>query len=383
MKTYNVGLIGFGFIGKVHAYGYLNLPLFYDPVPLQARITHVCTSRPETAEAGRRQLGAEVAVTDSRAITENPAIDIVHICTPNHLHAGELLSAMAHQKHIYCDKPLVATAAEADQVRAALPAYHGVAQMTFHNRFFPPVLRARQLIAEGALGQLLQFRSQYYHSGNADPETPLKWKLSAAAGGGVIADLASHAVDLVHHLLGDLSDGSAVTQIAYPDRPADDRPGVRVPVDAEDSVVAMVRAVNGALGVIEASKLATGTEDELRFEAHGSRGALRLNIMDPHYLDVYDLTAPDQPLGGRRGWLRVECGQRFPRPAARFPSPKSTAGWLRAHLACLAQFLGAVAEERPVEPDLRQGIFVQYLLDRIRHSASTGQWVRLPRRGEI
>ncbi|HQK75560.1 MAG TPA: Gfo/Idh/MocA family oxidoreductase, partial [Candidatus Hydrogenedentes bacterium] len=84
MKTYHVGILGFGFIGKVHAYGHLNIPLFYDPPPCATRITHICTSRSETAERGRAQVGADVATTDYREITENPGVDIVHICTPNH-----------------------------------------------------------------------------------------------------------------------------------------------------------------------------------------------------------------------------------------------------------------------------------------------------------
>lgn len=137
MKTYNVGILGFGFIGKVHAYGYLNLPFFYDPVPLRARVTHVATSRPETAEKAKATIGADVAATDYRAITEDPAIDIVHICTPNHLHRDALLSAIGNQKHIYCDKPLVATLAEAEQIEAALADYRGTSQMTFQYRFYP------------------------------------------------------------------------------------------------------------------------------------------------------------------------------------------------------------------------------------------------------
>ena len=137
MKTYNVGILGFGFIGKVHAYAYQTLPFFYDPVPLSARITHVVTSRPETAEKGRQMVGADVAATDYRVITENPDIDIVHICTPNHLHRDALLSAMDHGKHIYCDKPLAATWDEAQQIQAVLGEYTGTAQMTFHLRFFP------------------------------------------------------------------------------------------------------------------------------------------------------------------------------------------------------------------------------------------------------
>ncbi len=154
MNTYRIGIIGFGFIGKVHAYGYRNLPLFYDPVPLEAQISHVITSRPETAEKARRVLGASSAATDYREVTENPTIDIVHICTPNSAHKDALISAIRHQKHIFCDKPLVASGEEADQVEAALAGYRGIAQMTFHNRFFPAMIHARRLVEQGALGQV-------------------------------------------------------------------------------------------------------------------------------------------------------------------------------------------------------------------------------------
>ncbi len=271
MKIYNVGIIGFGFIGKVHAHGYLNLPLFYDPAPLEARITHVVTSRRETAEKARRTIGADAVATDFRAVTENPAIDIVHICTPNHLHKEALLSAIAHQKHVYCDKPLVATMAEAQEVRAALDDYRGVGQMTFQNRFFPATMRAKQLIDQVRLGKLLSFRFCYLHGGNADPATPLKWRLTAAAGGGVIADLASHVLDLADWLIGPFRSVMAATQIAYPTRPSLEEPVRQLPVDAEDSVLALARMQSGALGTIEATKIATGSEDEIRFEIHAPR----------------------------------------------------------------------------------------------------------------
>src|SRR3989339_712766 len=125
MKKYNVGIIGFGFIGKVHAYGHVNLPLFYDPLPFKTKITHVCTSKKETAEIACEQVGAEHGVTDFREITENPDIDIVHICTPNNFHKEALLSAMKNNKQIYCDKPLVSDVAEADEISKALPTYKG------------------------------------------------------------------------------------------------------------------------------------------------------------------------------------------------------------------------------------------------------------------
>ena len=375
MKVYNVGIIGFGFIGKVHAYGYVNLPLFYDPMPLQARITHVVTSRMETAEKGRRAIGADVAATDYRAVTEDPDVDIVHICTPNHLHCDALLSAMRHGKHIYCDKPLVATMEEAELVRAALGDYRGIGQMTLQYRFFPATLRAKQLVDEGALGDVLAFRASYLHGGSADAETPLKWKLSAAAGGGVIADLGPHVLDLVDHMIGPFDSVMAATHTAYNERPSVADPAKREKVDAEDCVVLLARMRGGALGTIEATKLASGAEDELRLELHGSRGALRFNGTDPHHLELHDATAADRPLGGFRGWNRIDTGQRYEPPASGFPSPKASIGWIRSHVACLANFLQAVAEGRPAEPGLEQGIRVQELIDGVRRSAARRCWV--------
>ena len=377
MKTHRVGFIGFGFIAKVHYYGYLNLPLFYDPAPLSARVTHVCTSRPETAQAAAELTGADHAVTDFRRITENPDVDIVHICTPNHLHRDALLSAMAHGKHIYCDKPLTATLSEAQEIAAALDGYNGTAQMTLQNRFFPATIRARQLIGDGFLGQPLTFRACYLHAGSADPRAPLKWKLSAEAGGGVIADLGTHVFDLVHYLLGDYGQVMVDTHIAYSDRPAIDDPSRRVPVRAEDSVAVLTALRDGAHGTIEASKIATGSEDEIRIEIHGSLGAVRFNGMDPHHLEAYDRRAADTPLGGERGWTRIDTGQRYATPAAAFPGPKFALGWMRAHAACLANFLFDVAEGNPGNPGLAQGIMLQGLIDACRQSARERAWVEV------
>lgn len=349
---YNVGFVGFGMIGKVPAYGYLTLPMYYQPVPVRARITHICTSRQETAQAGCALVGALHAVTDYRQVTENPDVDIVHICTPNDRHKEALLSAMRHQKHIYCDKPLVTTMAEAEEVRVALKEYRGTAQMTLQNRFFPATIRAKQLVQEGFLGQVLEFRAAYLHSGSADPNAPLKWKLQA----GVIADLGPHVFDIIHHLLGDYAAIQALTYLPYLQRGG-----------AEDCMMALVRMKNGGVGMIEATKLATGTEDELRFEIHGSRGALRFNGMDAHHLEAYDTKVG--------GWTRLDTGQRYAPPAVPFPGPKFAIGWLRGHVACLAHFLQAVANGQPGNPGLAHGIYLQQILDCAGRSAREQRWV--------
>lgn len=130
------------------------------------------------------------------------------------------------------------------------------------------------------------------------------------------------------------------------------------------------------VGFIEASKIATGTEDELRLEIHGTRGALRFNLMDPHHLEYYDASVPYPPQG-ERGWTRIDTGRRYASPATSFPSHKAAIGWLRGHVECLANFLRAVAENRPAEPGLGQGLRVQRLMAAVRQSARDGRRVEV------
>jgi len=375
MKSYTVGILGFGFIGKVHAYAHQTLPLYYPQSDFRTRITHIGTSTLDTAKKGCTQVQADVPVTDYREITENPDIDIVHICTPNHLHKDMLLSAIGNNKHIYCDKPLVMNAAEAAQIRQALSGYSGISQMTFQNRFFPATMRAVQLARDGFLGDVHEFRASYLHAGNATPETPLKWKLSARHGGGVIADLGAHVFDLIHALIGDYDSLFAVSRIAYPQRPSAADPTRLEKVEAEDCVKIIAGMQNGAIGTIEATKTATGTEDELRFELHGSTGAIRFNSMQPHQLGIYEAGLSDQPLGGMKGWTAVDCGQRY--PETQFPGPKFSIGWMRAHVACLFNFLSHVSRGVPAEPGFEQGLYVQQIIERVRESVKRREWVRV------
>ncbi|MDO4557544.1 MAG: Gfo/Idh/MocA family oxidoreductase, partial [Planctomycetia bacterium] len=282
-----IGLIGFGMIGKVHAYAWRSLPFFFPELP-RGRITHVVTSRRETAEQARSLVHADHASTDYREVTENPGIDIVHICTPNHLHTPAILSAMEHQKAIYCDKPLAVSPEETDAIEAALVRYRSTSQMTFQTRFVGAVRRAKELCDDGRIGRILSFRFQYLHGGSVSPETPMKWRFSAGSGGGVIADLASHVLDLIEFLMGPIDSLSAASTIVWPTRPDSfHRP---ITVDTEDHLCALVRLGNGALGTLEATKVATGTEDDLRFEIHGTHGAVRFSLMEPHFVEFFDQT---------------------------------------------------------------------------------------------
>lgn len=375
-KKFGVGILGFGFIGKVHAYSYLNLPLFYDPPPCVAQIIGIATSNQATAQKAAKVVPVKFATDDWRKLVERDDIDIINVCTPNASHLPILEAAMAAGKHIYCDKPLARNAGEARRVLELLKTYQGISQMTLQYRFLPATLRARQLVEEGALGKINSFRCVYLHAGYTDPKRPLSWRLSKAqSGGGALYDLGAHIVDLTQHLAGPLDSVLCATETYVKERPLPDGSGI-APVDVDDQAILLARTKDGALGTIEVSRVATGASDDLRFELHGDRGAMRFHLMEPNWLEFYDNTVPEGPFGGRKGWTRIECVQRYPKPGG-FPGPKFSIGWIRGHLAGIHHFLTAVAEGRPTHPDLADGARLQILLDRCYESAGQSSWVKV------
>jgi predicted dehydrogenase len=157
-RTLGVGMLGFGFMGKTHAYAHRTIPLYYDPPPVECRMVAVCRANAAKGEAACRAGGFERFTADPDEVIHAPDVDIVHICTPNTAHMPALRSAIAAGKHIYIDKPVTASLAEADELAELLKGYRGVAQVAMQNRFLPAVLKARRLIEEGFLGPVTHFR---------------------------------------------------------------------------------------------------------------------------------------------------------------------------------------------------------------------------------
>jgi predicted dehydrogenase len=374
-----IGIVGYGFIGKVHAFAHAAIPYFYDPVPARARLVGVCAATEKTGEKAKGQAGFAFSTTDYRDLLERDDIQIIHCCTPNDAHRDLLVDALRAGKHIYCDKPLTRTLAEAEEVAALARTVPTVQRMTFNYRYVPATLRAKELVREGFLGQVYHFRGQYLHAGYVDPARPMSWRLQMArSGGGAIMDLGAHIVDLLRWLLEDeYAEASAQLVTGIPER-RNPRTGAMETVDVDDIALAQVRMRSGAIGVIEASRLATGVQDELRFEIHGSRGALRFNLMDPNWLDAYDATELEAPLGGNRGVTRIECATRYPKPYA-LGATKNTVGWPHFHIACLHDFLDAVARFPETgdkgRPDFDDGLAAQRFVNACQRSAAEQAWI--------
>ncbi|MCG3181899.1 MAG: Inositol 2-dehydrogenase/D-chiro-inositol 3-dehydrogenase [Phycisphaerae bacterium] len=382
-RILGVGVLGFGFMGRMHTYAYRTIPLHYDPAPGRFALRAVCTAHAATAEAAKQAGGFDRCTTDPRAVIEADDVDIVHVCTPNQAHLDALRLAVAAGRHIYVDKPVTASLAEADALAGLLPGYRGVAQVALQNRFLPATMKAKRLVDEGFIGPVSHFRAAYLHGGSIDPDKAVNWKSTAAAGGGVIRDLGSHVLDLLDWLIGPFAAVHCASRIWSRQRPSLDRPGERMTIDVEDAAVMLLRSADGAIGSVEASKIATGSEDELRFEIHGRHGAMRFNLMQPNYLEVFDGRLPDGDLGGRHGWQQIACVQRYPVPDGgrlKLPSPKNAIGWTRAHVHAIYCFLRSVAGAGPASPSLSDGLRLQRVLEAVRESAGRGAWVDLPQR---
>ena len=374
MKTIGVGIIGWGFMGKTHAQALRSLPLFYPGAGFEVALRCVCARHAENARSAARAAGFESWTDDYRQLLARPDIDVVSVCTPNDLHEEMVIAALEAGKHVYVDKPLAVTAESARRIAEAAARAPGFTRMVFNARYFPATLRAKQLVDEGRVGRVLTFSARYLHSGSIDPEKPIGWKQGTE--GGVLLDMGSHALDLITWLAGWPRRVVCRSFTLYPERPVPG--GGRTKALSEDHVQMMLELEGGAVGSVEASKIATGSNDELIFELRGDRGALMWNAMDANYLDFYDNTLPEAPYGGLRGFTRIEAVGRYPAPGGKFLPPKSSIGWERGHMHCYYTFLDAVARgERPTENTVADGARLQQLMEACKRSDESGGWVEI------
>ena len=187
MKTIGVGLIGWGFMGKTHTHALRSIALFYPDIDFKVRLVCVCSRRLEKAKEAAELVGYEKYTDDYRELLADPEIDVVSICTPNDQHEEMAIAALKAGKHVYIDKPLAVTAESAARIAEAAKNAPGKTKMVFNNRYTPAVMRAKELVEEGKIGDVLSFQMRYLHSGSIDPNKPIGWKQQMQ--GGVLLDL--------------------------------------------------------------------------------------------------------------------------------------------------------------------------------------------------
>jgi predicted dehydrogenase len=374
--TLGVALIGYGGIGRVHAAAYRTLNFYYGLPADFVRVVGVVTSDRESAAAAAREIGCELWTTDYRDLLARDDVQIVDCCTPNHVHEELLVAAAVARKHLYCEKPLSMGVADGKRIVAAAQTAGVMTQVTYNFRFFPAIMRAKQLVEDGFLGRVFSFRGRYYRSSYIDPNKPTSWRLRReVSGGGALVDLGSHVLDMLYWLLGEFDTVQATLDTLITERPSAPGSSERVPVDVDDIALMHLRTTGGTLGLVEVSRMGTGATNDLVIEIFGDKGALRFQSAEPSWLEVYDVRDPDQPIGGMRGFRKLEVVQRYPGQKA--PDGTMPPDFLRSHAECQYRFLRAVIDGTLPAPTFADALHIQAVMEAAQRASEAGRWVRV------
>jgi predicted dehydrogenase len=353
-------MLGYAFMGKAHAHAYRTISYMTWPPPLRPRLVAVAGRNEGAVGEAARRYGFERATTDWREVVDDPGVRLFDNSGPNALHAEPTIAAAENGKHVICEKPLGRTADESYEIWARVAAT-GVKHMCgFNYRFVPAVRLARQLLEQGAVGEIYHFRGSYLQDWLLDQQVERAWRLSRAeAGSGALGDIGSHVIDLARFLVGEIGAVSGRLRTFI-----EDRPGGRVDVD--DSFEAVVDFENGASGSISASRLANGRKNALRWEINGSEGSIAFDLERLNELQVADRG------DGFRTVLVTEATHPF---WEHWWPPGHVLGWEHTFVHELHHFLDAIAGDGEVAPygaTLEDGYRAAEICDAIARTHESG-----------
>jgi predicted dehydrogenase len=372
MREVGVGIIGTGFMGKAHAFAYRAAPGVFPDIP-RVRLRAVADVNADAAAGAARQFGFERAEADWRALVADPAVDIVSVTTPNSFHREMSLAAIAAGKHVHCEKPIAPSAREAREMMEAAEAAGVVTQAGFNYIKNPALALARQMIADGELGEITGFRGIHAEDFMADPDAPWGWRLDPSGGGGVIADLGSHIIGVARFLLGPIVELCADLETAIKTRPVAPGARERRKVENDDIARLTVRFARGCKGLIEANWVATGRKMQLGFEISGSKGSLVFTQERLNELQFFH-AGGDPRLGG---FTRIESGPQH-KPYGLFcVAPGHQLGFNDLKTIEVADFLCAIGGGEKRGPDFREAWEIQRVVDTAIDSSKSRAWLSI------
>ena len=382
MRTLGIGSIGMGWMGQVHARSYSLVRQRFPQAGVGARLVVCSDNVAQRAESARDLLGFERATTRWQEVIDDPAVDIVDIATPNHLHLPIVQAAAAAGKHVFCEKPVGRTPAETAQIEAVARKAGILSFVGFNYRWAPMVLHARERIMRGELGDLQHYRGRFFSMYGSDPLGLLSWRFDEAVSGyGVLGDIMAHVTDMALYLCGAVKRLVSNRHTFIEERPlplpgrgthysrgaADDPKG---PVSTEDYVGALVEFENGARGTLEVSRTIFGPKNQMAFELNGTQGALSWDFERMNELQLYLPGAA----GSHDGFMRLVGGDRYPHHGNFNPGDGSGLGYEDMKVIEASQFLQAVACGQPRAPSLADALAVADVHAAMIRSWHSGGW---------
>lgn len=376
MKKLNIGMVGYGFMGRTHSNAFRSAGNFFD-LPYEPVLKTICARNAERANAFAAQWGYQSAVTDWRKLVDSPEIDLIDIASPNDTHAEISIAAAKAGKIVMCEKPLGRNASESEAMVAAVEAA-GVPNMVWYNyRRVPAVTLAKQLIDEGRLGRIFHYRAKFLQDWTISSDLPQGgeglWRLdSSVAGSGVTGDLLAHAIDTALWLNGAIDEVTALTE-TFIKRRMHNLTGKVEPVAIDDASLFLARFQNGSLATFEATRYARGHKALYTLEINGENASMMWDLHDLHRLQYFD----HRDEGRLRGWRSLHITDRDHPYMSHWWVPGLQIGYEHTFVHQAADFLTALGEGKAAAPTFREGLLTDDVTGAVLESAATRSWVKV------
>lgn len=362
MTEIGIGIVGGGYMGKAHAVAMSSVGAIFN-TKLRPRLEMVAASSAESAERYRAEFGFKRAAENWQELVNDPLVEAVIIASPQETHRAIAEAALALRKPVLCEKPLADTTEDARQMAAAADQ-SGVANMIGFNYIRTPASQfVRNLLAEGAIGDVTWFRGTHEEDFLADPEEPFNWRCDGVANGNM-GDLAPHPINAALALMGPIEKVMADVETVHPTRPGGD-------VTNDDHAQIMCRFENGVMGHIYSSRTATGRKMGYAYEIHGTKGSIRFDQEDQNAIWLYRAEGPE----AERGFRKILTGPAHPDFKPFCLGPGHGTGYQDTIIIEAKDFLEAIETGTAIWPTFRDGLAVAEVVDAVLTSSQTGQWV--------
>jgi predicted dehydrogenase len=376
LKPLNIGLVGYGFMGRTHSNAYAKVNHFFD-LQHHPVMKAVCGRDAAKVKAFADKWGYESTETDWRKLVERKDIDAIDICTPNNTHAEIAIAAAANGKVILCEKPLAMNGAEGEKMVAAVEKAKVPNTVWYNYRRVPAVTFAKQLIDEGKLGRIFHYRAKFLQDWTINPDLPqggtALWRLDvAAAGSGVSGDLLAHCIDTAIWLNGGVATVNAMTETFVKER-KHNLTGKVEKVGIDDACAFLARFTNGSLATFESTRYARGHKALYTFEINGEHASIAWDLHDLHRLQYFD----HKDAGPLRGWRSIHVTDGEHPYMGHWWVPGLQIGYEHTFVHQVYDFIKGLETGNPAQPDFREAQRTGRILDAVLQSAKEGKWVNV------
>jgi len=371
-KQIKIGMVGGGAIAKAHVLAYESVPLLHSIENVRPVFSVIADATEDMAFQAASRLRFEAYLSDWKSLVSSSKVDLVDIVAPTYLHADVAVEAAENHKHILCEKPIAASSSDARRMHEAATRAGVVNAMGFNYRRLPAVLLAKKLLSEKRLGKITQFRTSFLEDWGANPNMPFTWRYdSKRAGGGALADLGSHIIDIARFLIGDIRSACGMLDTFINERKIAFTSSESGKVDVDDYACALLKFDNGVLGRLETSWASLGRKVYLDFEVNGTEGSVYFNFERPNELGYYSNSDPKD----LQGYRTVMMGPIHPYGNAfSFPATGSGAGFQDSLNNEIFEVLNGVVNSSQVKPDFYDGWKVSQVIEAIQKSSVSQKW---------